>query len=160
MQKISFVIPCYRSERTLPGVVSEIQDTMKGMSDKYDYEIVLVNDDSPDETYGVIETIAKNADNITGINLARNFGQHAALMAGFHYVSGDIIVCLDDDGQTPATEVGKLLEAVEDGADVAYAKYAHKKHSLFRNFGSCDVQNINLWSGRSTHFQELRKLCQ
>ncbi len=136
MQKISFVIPCYRSERTLPGVVSEIQDTMKGMSDKYEYEIVLVNDDSPDDTYGVIETIAKNADNITGINLARNFGQHAALMAGFHYVSGDIIVCLDDDGQTPATEVGKLLEAVEGGADVAYAKYAHKKHSLFRNFGS------------------------
>ncbi len=136
MQKISFVIPCYRSERTLPGVVSEIQDTMKGMSDKYEYEIVLVNDDSPDDTYGVIETIAKNADNITGINLARNFGQHAALMAGFHYVSGDIIVCLDDDGQTPATEVGKLLEAVEGGADVAYAKYAHKKHSFFRNFGS------------------------
>ncbi|MBR6237899.1 MAG: glycosyltransferase family 2 protein [Lachnospiraceae bacterium] len=136
MQKISFVIPCYRSERTLPGVVSEIQDTMKGMSDKYEYEIVLVNDDSPDDTYGVIETIAKNADNITGINLARNFGQHAALMAGFHYVSGDIIVCLDDDGQTPATEVGKLLAAVEGGADVAYAKYAHKKHSLFRNFGS------------------------
>jgi undecaprenyl-phosphate 4-deoxy-4-formamido-L-arabinose transferase len=109
---------------------------MKGMSDKYEYEIVLVNDDSPDDTYGVIETIAKNADNITGINLARNFGQHAALMAGFHYVSGDIIVCLDDDGQTPATEVGKLLEAVEGGADVAYAKYAHKKHSFFRNFGS------------------------
>lgn len=136
MQKISFVIPCYRSEKTLPGVVSEIQDTMMGMSDKYEYEIVLVNDDSPDDTYGVIETIAKNADNITGINLARNFGQHAALMAGFHYVSGDIIVCLDDDGQTPATEVGKLLEAVEGGADVAYAKYAHKKHSLFRNFGS------------------------
>lgn len=136
MQKISFVIPCYRSERTLPGVVSEIQDTMKGMSDKYEYEIVLVNDDSPDDTYGVIVTLAKNSGNITGINLARNFGQHAALMAGFHYVSGDIIVCLDDDGQTPATEVGKLLTAVEDGSDVAYAKYAHKKHSLFRNFGS------------------------
>ncbi len=136
MQKISFVIPCYRSEKTLPGVVAEIQDTMMGMSDKYDYEIVLVNDDSPDDTYGVIETLAENSNNITGINLARNFGQHAALMAGFHYVSGDIIVCLDDDGQTPAKEVSKLLTAVEEGSDVAYAKYVHKKHSLFRNFGS------------------------
>ncbi len=136
MQKISFVIPCYRSEKTLPGVVTEIQDTMKGIADRYEYEIVLVNDDSPDDTYGVIKTLADNADNIIGISLARNFGQHAALMAGFHHISGDIIVCLDDDGQTPATEVGKLLAALKDGADVVYAKYAHKKHSIFRNFGS------------------------
>ncbi|MCR4754420.1 MAG: glycosyltransferase family 2 protein [Lachnospiraceae bacterium] len=136
MQKISFVIPCYRSEKTLPGVVAEIQDTMKGIADRYEYEIVLVNDDSTDDTYGVIKTLADNADNITGISLARNFGQHAALMAGFHHVSGDIVVCLDDDGQTPATEVGKLLAALKDGADVVYAKYAHKKHSIFRNFGS------------------------
>ena len=136
MQKISFVIPCYRSEKTLPGVVTEIQDTMKALASEYSYEIVLVNDDSPDDTYGVIKTLADNADNIIGISLARNFGQHAALMAGFHHISGDIVVCLDDDGQTPATEVGKLLAAVNAGADVAYAKYAHKKHSFFRNFGS------------------------
>ena len=136
MQKISFVIPCYKSENTLAKVVAEVQDTMKGMADKYEYEIILVNDDSPDDTYGVIRTIADASDNIKGISLARNFGQHAALMAGFHYVSGDIIVCLDDDGQTPASEVGKLLEAVDGGADVAYARYAHKKHSFFRNFGS------------------------
>ena len=78
---------------------------------------------------------------IKGINLARNFGQHAALMAGFHQVKGDILVCLDDDGQTPANEVGKLLAALENGADVAYAKYEHKHHSAFRNFGS----RVNDW---------------
>lgn len=136
MKKISFCIPCYRSEQTLPKVVEEINDTMSKMTDKYDYEIVLVNDCSPDDTYGVIEKLAANQDNILGINLAKNFGQHAALMAGFHYISGDILVCLDDDGQTPADEVGKLLQAIEDGQDVAYARYEHKKHSLFRNFGS------------------------
>ena len=136
MQKISFVIPCYRSEKTLPAVVTEIQDTMKALASEYSYEIVLVNDDSPDDTYGVIKTLADNADNIIGISLARNFGQHAALMAGFHHSSGDIVVCLDDDGQTPPAEVGKLLAAIDNGADVAYAKYAHKKHSFFRNFGS------------------------
>ncbi len=135
--KISFVIPCYRSEKTLAKVVTEVQDTMKGMADKYEYEIILVNDDSPDDTYGVIEALAANADNITGVSLARNFGQHAALMAGFHYVSGDIVVCLDDDGQTPASEADRLIDAVVNGgADVAYARYAHKKHSFFRNFGS------------------------
>ena len=75
-------------------------------------------------------------DNITGINLAKNFGQHSALMAGFHHVTGEIVVCLDDDGQTPACEVNKLLEGIEGGADVVYARYAQKHHSGFRNFGS------------------------
>lgn len=136
MKKISFVIPCYRSEQTLPKVIAEINETMQQMAEKYTYEIILVNDSSPDNTYGVIEKLSKAQDNIIGIDLAKNFGQHAALMAGFHYVSGDILVCLDDDGQTPANEVDKLLDAIENGEDVAYARYSHKKHSPFRNFGS------------------------
>lgn len=135
MQMISFVIPCYRSSQTLPGVIQEIKDTMKTLK-KYEYEIVLVNDSSPDDTFCVITGLCRENDNITGINLARNFGQHAALMAGFHYVKGDVVVCLDDDGQTPACEVGRLLAGIEEGADVVYAKYNHKHHSGFRNFGS------------------------
>lgn len=136
MKKISFCIPCYKSEQTLPGVINEIKDTMNGMADRYSYEIILVNDCSPDGTFDVIEKLSKENDNVFGIDLAKNFGQHSALMAGFHYVTGDILVCLDDDGQTPANEVGKLLDEIEAGQDVVYAKYDHKKHSLFRNFGS------------------------
>ena len=136
MQKISFVIPCYKSERTLASVVAELNEKMKSLAAQYTYEVILVNDDSPDDTYGVIRTLAAQNDNILGISLARNFGQHAALMAGFHHVTGDIVVCLDDDGQTPASEADKLINAVNAGADVAYAKYAHKKHSFLRNFGS------------------------
>lgn len=135
MQMISFVIPCYRSKETLPGVIQEIKDTMKARGE-YDFEIILVNDASPDDTFTVITKLCEENDNITGINLARNFGQHAALMAGFHYVKGDVVVCLDDDGQTPACEVDKLLKGIEDGADVVYARYHHKHHSVFRNFGS------------------------
>lgn len=135
MKMISFVIPCYRSMQTLPGVIKEIQDTMEKL-DKYTYEIVLVNDCSPDDTFETITAICKANHNILGINLAKNFGQHSALMAGFHYVKGDIIVCLDDDGQTPADEVDKLLAAIEEGADVVYAKYTQKHHSGFRNWGS------------------------
>ena len=135
MQMISFVIPCYRSSQTLPGVIQEIKDTMKTLKN-YEYEIVLVNDSSPDDTFCVITGLCRENDNITGINLARNFGQHAALMAGFHYVKGDVVVCLDDDGQTPACEVGRLLAGIEEGADVVYAKYNHKHHSGFCNFGS------------------------
>lgn len=136
MKKISFCIPCYKSEQTLPKVVDEIKTTMDTMKDRYNYEIILVNDSSPDNTYGVIEKMAAAESNIIGVDLARNFGQHSALMAGFHFVSGDILVCLDDDGQTPACEVNKLLEKIEEGEDVVYARYAHKKHSAFRNFGS------------------------
>lgn len=140
--KVSFVIPCYRSVETLPSVVREIQDTMKEM-ENYEYEIIMVNDCSPDDTFGTIRKLVtdeKTANNgcsrMLGLSLAKNFGQHSALMAGFHEVTGDVVVCLDDDGQTPACEVGKLLQEIENGHDVVYARYAHKQHSGFRNFGS------------------------
>ena len=132
---VSFVIPCYRSAQTIGKVVEEIDITMKNLS-AYEYEIVLVNDSSPDNTYEVIRELCAQRKDICGIDLARNFGQHAALMAGFGYAHGDVVVCLDDDGQTPAAEVGKLLDKIEEGYDVVYAKYVHKQHSGFRNFGS------------------------
>ena len=135
MSTVSFVIPCYRSEKTLSGVVDEIKSTM-GEIGKYGYEIVLVNDSSPDNTWDTIKSLVKENNNITGINFSKNFGQHGALMAGLRETKGDYVVCLDDDGQTPANEVGKLLSALDEGADAAYARYAHKKHSLFRNFGT------------------------
>lgn len=135
MSKISFVIPCYRSEHTIEAVVAEIMDTMRGLA-AYDYDIFLVNDCSPDNTFAVIRQICEKHNNVTGISLAKNFGQHAALMAGLRKSDGDIVVCLDDDGQTPADEVGKLIEAIEQGSDVVYASYDSKQHSTFRNFGS------------------------
>jgi len=133
--KVSFIIPCYRSANTIKNVVDEIKDSMSKL-EKYDYEVVMINDCSPDNTFEVIEEICNENENMTGLDLAKNFGQHSALMAGFRECVGDIVICLDDDGQTPANEAYKLLEAIEGGADVAYARYAHKKHSLFRNFGS------------------------
>lgn len=133
--KVSFVIPCYASSKTLPAVVEEIDTTMASMQ-QYTYEIIMVNDYSPDDTFAVIRELCQRKKNRTGISLAKNFGQHAALMAGFHYITGDIVVCLDDDGQTPANEVGKLLTQIEKGYDVVYAEYENKQHSAFRNFGS------------------------
>lgn len=132
---VSFVIPCYRSEATLPGVIKEIQEKMDRM-EEYAYEVILVNDCSPDETFDTIKRLCREKENMTGIDLARNFGQHSALMAGFHHTKGDIVVCLDDDGQTPADEVDRLLEGIKKGADVVYAKYSNKHHSGFRNWGS------------------------
>lgn len=135
MKTVSFIIPCYRSEHTLPHVIAEIENTMKGM-EQYCYEILLINDCSPDNTFGVIRNLCSQNERIKGISFARNFGQHAALMAGLRHSSGDYVVCLDDDGQTPADEVGKLLDKLEEGYDAVYAKYEHKQHSAFRNLGS------------------------
>ena len=119
----------------MAGVIREVQETMATLNG-YTYEIILVNDASPDDTFSEIRRLCKENDNIIGIDMAKNFGQHSALMAGFHEVSGEIVVCLDDDGQTPANEVGKLLDKINEGYDVVYAEYANKRHSKFRNFGS------------------------
>ena len=133
---VSFVIPCYHSEQTLGAVVAEIDGTMKTMPG-YTWEIICVNDGTPNACWKKIQELcAEKPDSRHGICLARNFGQHAALMAGLHAAKGDRIVCLDDDGQTPANEVGRLLCAIDRGADVVYAKYEHKQHSGFRNWGS------------------------
>lgn len=135
MKKVSFVIPCYRSEHTLPHVVAEIEEKMKTL-EQYEYDIFLVNDCSPDDTFGTIRRLCREHENIKGISFAKNFGQHSALMAGLRHSDGDYVVCLDDDGQTPADEVDKLLEKLEEGYDAVYAKYEHKQHSAFRNMGS------------------------
>ena len=135
MQKISYVIPCYRSQHTVGGVVAEIAATMQTLP-QYDYEVILVNDCSPDDTFGTIRSLVAADSHVVGVDLAKNFGQHAALMAGFHKCSGDIVVCLDDDGQTPADEVGKLLAKIDEGYDVVYASYDTKRQAGWRNLGS------------------------
>lgn len=135
MKKISFVIPCYRSEHTLPHVIAEIEQKMKEMS-QYEYDVFLINDCSPDNTLQVVRELCETHENIKGISFAKNFGQHAALMAGLRHSDGDYVVCLDDDGQTPADEVDKLICKLEEGYDAVYAKYDHKQHSAFRNLGS------------------------
>ena len=84
MSLVSFVIPCYRSENTITAVVDELRRTMPTLP-QYDYELILVNDCSPDGTFSVISQLAENDERITAVDLAKNFGQHAALMAGFHH---------------------------------------------------------------------------
>ncbi|MCI8635535.1 MAG: glycosyltransferase [Eubacterium sp.] len=133
--KVSIVIPCYASAKFLRGTVGEIRQKMDSLK-QYEYEVILVNDCSPDSTFEVIRSLVREDSHITGIGLAKNFGQHAALMAGFQYVTGDIVVCMDDDGQTPAAELDKLLDAISDDCDVVYARYQTKKHAWYRNLGS------------------------
>lgn len=134
-KKLSFVIPCYRSENTIKKVVDEIKETVV-TRDGFDYEIILVNDCSPDGVWDVISNMADNNPNIVGINFAKNFGQHSALLAGYHYCTGDYVVSLDDDGQTPADEVYKLVDKLEEGYDLVYASYGEVHQNPIRRLGS------------------------
>ena len=141
MMLLSFVIPCYRSEKTIGSVIDEIIDTVT-KDGRYDYEIICVNDASPDGTLDVLNEIAESNKNIMVIDLARNFGQHSAIMAGFNHVSGDIIVCLDDDGQTPPREMFKLIDKLDEGYDIVSARYPKKRESFLRRFGSWTAKKV------------------
>ncbi len=141
MKKISFVIPCYNSEKTIANVVDEI----KTSNSTYEYEVILVNDCSSDGTWNVISSLAKADSSIKAINFSKNFGQHAALMAGYREATGYYVVSLDDDGQTPANETYKLVEEIEKGYDVVYASYNNKKHGVFRNIGTSINNKMCRW---------------
>ncbi len=133
---LSFVIPCYRSAHTIGAVVKELTDILRTREAEYDHELILVNDGSPDETAEVIRELCGQDPSIVFVDLSRNFGQHSAVMAGFHQVRGDIVICLDDDGQTPAQECFKLIDKVEEGYDIVFAEYPRRKQNWFRNLGS------------------------
>ena len=143
MKKISFVIPCYRSEHTVGAVVDEIVETVTSHGG-YDYEIILVNDNSPDNVMHTIKELSAKDSRVKGLDLSRNFGQHSAIMAGFTYLTGDIVVCLDDDGQTPANEMFRLIDKLDD-FDLVFAEYKNKQHSGFRNFGSKVNDKMACW---------------
>ena len=146
-EKISFVIPCYNSTNTIGAVVQEIKMTMNREMYRFDYEIILVNDGSPDgTTYHAILDIIRKEKHIKGINLARNFGQPSAVMAALNYATGDYVVCGDDDGQTPFDELPKLFQKIEEGYDLVEAKYAaREKRSIFRQLGTTMNEGMAAW---------------
>ena len=146
-EKISFVIPCYNSTNTIANVVEEIKKVMHSDMSSYDYEIVLVNDGSPDgTTYQAILDIIKKEKCIKVVNLARNFGQPSAVMAALNQTVGDYVVCGDDDGQTPFDELPKLFAKIEEGYDLVEARYAvREKRSLFRKLGTVMNEGMATW---------------
>ncbi|MCF0130882.1 MAG: glycosyltransferase [Pseudobutyrivibrio sp.] len=142
---ISFVIPCYRSEYTIKGVTDEIIATMN-LKMEYDYEIICVNDCSPDGVMYVLRDLAEQNKQIKVINFTKNFSKENALMAGLRHAKGDYIVILDDDGQCPVDKTWKLIEPLQEKTgeyDVAMARYAEKKESAFKRFGSLVNRRIS-----------------
>ena len=135
MKTISFVIPCYGSEKTIEPVCEEIINEISKRNE-YDYEILAVNDCSPDNVLGILKTMARNNEKIKVLNLAKNMNRPGAVMAGLNYAKGDYIVIMDDDGQCPMNQFWELFKPIEDGHDVSIASYQKRKQSLFKNFGT------------------------
>lgn len=136
-KKISVVIPCYNSEKTITGILKAAVDTIQ-KDGRYDYEAILVNDGSKDHTWDVLKELAEKDHQVLAINLSRNFGQHNALLAAYRCATGDIIVGADDDGEHDLADLFQLVDALtEKGLDYVCATcIGEKKDSVFRNFGT------------------------
>lgn len=132
---ISVIIPCYRSAKTIERVVEEIKrEILKRPENQY--QIILVNDCSPDNTFDVLRSLAEKDRNIVALDLARNYGQNNARIAAVPYVKGDVAVCMDDDGQHPADQIYNLVDKICEGYDLVYAKFPKQKQTLFRRMAS------------------------
>ena len=133
----SIVIPCYKSSKTIRKVVEMTMQEMDRL-DRREYEFVLVDDCSPDdgETMAALMGLVRDYACVKVVELAKNAGQHNAVMAGLNEGSGEVFIAMDDDMQTHPSQLGKLLDEFDKGYDIVYGYYEHKEHSKFRNFGS------------------------
>ena len=132
---ISVVVPVYNSELTLAELVKRLQPVLSGLA--REYELLLVNDGSRDQSWQVIQRIAAEHGWVRGINLMRNYGQHNALLCGIRAARFDILVTMDDDLQHPPEEMHKLLAKLQEGFEVVYGFPEHEQHGLLRNLASC-----------------------
>lgn len=128
--KISVVIPCYYAEESIAGVVEKTIEELDGFCD---YEFVLVNDGSNDGTYSEIKRLAEKFNFVIGVDLAKNCGQHNAILAGMKYAGGDYILGMDDDFQTHPSQIKRLIYKLNEGYDIVYGRFPKRHHGFFRN---------------------------
>ena len=131
MPNISVVVPVYNSSNCLMELAKRVHKTLQR-----DYELILVNDQSLDNSWDVIHTLVKEYDTVIGINLRKNSGQDNALMAGLRQSNGDYVVIMDDDLQHAPEDIIRLYEQCQKGFDICFADFDVKKQRLWKNLGS------------------------
>jgi undecaprenyl-phosphate 4-deoxy-4-formamido-L-arabinose transferase len=133
---LSIVVPVYRSAPILPELVKQIHAEMQNEGLDGRFELLLVNDCSPDNSWQVIRSLAEAHPFVKGITLRRNAGQHNAIMAGLHHASGEFLILMDDDLQHPPSAIADILRALSSGYDVCYTNYLNRQHALWKQLGS------------------------
>jgi len=147
--KLSIVIPVYNSAPMLEELFSGIRQALQG---KQDFEVIFVDDGSRDNSWEKLEALKKNfPDAVTAIRLSRNFGQHNAIVCGFGFVKGEIVLTMDDDLQHPPAEIPKLLEKFkETNADVVYGIPKNRQHGALRIAGSYFLRKTSRYAAGNT----------
>ena len=134
MKKISILIPCYNEEQSLPLLYPELVKLMSDNPD-YEWELMFVNDGSKDDTLSVLQRLRQQDSRVNYVDLSRNFGKEAAMLAGFDHVTGDCMVIIDADLQHPPTLIPEMIKWWEQGYDDVYAKRKTRgKESWLRKF--------------------------
>ncbi|MDO5538523.1 MAG: glycosyltransferase [Eubacteriales bacterium] len=133
----SIIIPCYNSDQTIRKVVETTMEEMERLG-RTEYEFILVDDYSPNNprTISVLKELASEYECVNVVELAYNSGQHNAVMAGLNFANGDLMIAMDDDGQTHPSQLRFLFEELDKGYDIVYGYYPQRKQNVFRNFGS------------------------
>jgi glycosyltransferase involved in cell wall biosynthesis len=137
----SVVIPVYRSESVVAQTVLRTVEFFERTGESF--EIILVNDGSPDKSWDVISELARCDPRILAINLLRNSGQHAANLCGFRASRGRWLVTMDDDLQNPPEEIAKLAKKASEGHDLVIGRFRQKQHAGYRRLGSHVVRALN-----------------
>lgn len=137
MKKISIIIPAYNEEESLPFLIERINKLMNSLEDKYDFEILFINDGSKDRTLELIKEYRNGDKRICYVDFARNFGKEIAMKAGIDYCTGDCAIFLDADLQDPPELIPELIKYWEEGYDDVYARRKSRKgETLLKKFTS------------------------
>ena len=137
---LSIVSPVYRAEKIVEKLVVEIQKTMTSMN--ISYEIILVDDRSPDNSWQKMVEISNQNPNVKSIRLSRNFGQHPAIMAGLSVAQGEWIVVMDCDLQDQPKEIEKLFNKTKEGFDIVLARRENRQDGYFKRLSSKTFHKI------------------
>jgi undecaprenyl-phosphate 4-deoxy-4-formamido-L-arabinose transferase len=136
--KISVVVPVYNGSDTLPDLVEALESVLPTVADEY--ELVLVNDGSPDQSWGVIRQLAHQHHWVRGVDLMRNYGQHNATLCGIREARYAVIVVMDDDLQNPPEEIPKLVQKLDEGYDVVYGVPRKRQQVWWKSLSSLVVK--------------------
>ena len=137
MSLYSVVVPVYNSEHTLRDLYTRLDAVFRNVI-REDFELLLVDDGSRDRSYAIMEELHRADPRVKIFQMARNFGQHPAILCGLHYVSGDFVITMDDDLQHPPEELPKMIDVMRarDDVDVILARYAGRHHGPIRRLGT------------------------